>query len=38
MKKRDEGEKEAIVKYIHFAIPEGNLISLSLNAFQSLVD
>lgn len=30
-KKWDEGKKEAI----HFAIPEGNLISLSLNAFQS---
>lgn len=35
MKQSDEGEKEAIVKYIHFEIPEGNLISPSLNAFQS---
>lgn len=34
-KKRDEGKKEALVKYIHFEIPEGNLISLSLNAFQN---
>lgn len=31
----DERKKEAIVKYIHFEIPEGDLISLSLNAFQS---
>lgn len=31
----DEGKKESIVKYIRFEIPEGNLISVNLNALQS---
>lgn len=34
-KQSDEGKKESIVKYIRFEIPEGNLISVNLNAFQS---
>lgn len=34
-KQSDEGEKENIVKYIHFEIPKGNLISVNLNTFQS---
>lgn len=34
-KQSDEGKKESIVKYICFEIPEGNLISVNLNAFQS---
>lgn len=34
-KQSDEGKKENIVKYTHFEIPEGDLISVSLSTFQS---
>jgi len=34
-KQTDEAKKENIGKYIRFEIPKGNLISVSLNTFQS---